>query len=106
MVRAPTRSSYRPEQQFHVLRRWKGRPYEVVSDRVVFFSVQKNAIRIIDSASSASHLLVIVHNGRRPLVVNDEAKVGFVEPHSQSNSRYQDFDLVVEESVLQILPLV
>ncbi len=39
-------------------------------------------------------------------VVNDEAKVGLVEAHPQSDSRHQDFDLILEESVLQTFPLV
>ena len=79
------------------------RPDEVLADLLLLGAAEQDAVRLVDGASGAPHLLVVVDDRRRRLVVEHEREVRLVEPHPQRRRRDERLDLVAEQRLLELL---
>lgn len=72
---------------------------------LVFVPGNKYADGHVDTAPSASDLLIVGHKRIRSLVVYDEPEVRFIESHSKGRCRHQRLDLVLLQTLFQELPV-
>ena len=105
LLEAAQRHRFDPFEGFedlvHVDRRRKRRVQEEFGDLVVLAAGEQDSVRVVDRPTGATHLLVVRDGRPGPLIVDDEAEIGLVEPHPQGDRRHERLDLVGDQGILE-----
>ena len=91
------------EQSFNQLARRKCRLNEMIRDVTVATAAEQYRERIGQRASGPAHLLIVMHDRSRKLVVDDEREIRFVEAHAERGGGDERFQFVAEQPRFQPL---